>query len=207
MKKKTRRHSLLLLLFLPSLAFSQTKTGADIYQAQCSSCHGQEGLGSKALSAPRLAGQLGGYVEEQLINFKTGRRGGNPSDINGSLMRASVNNLSKEEIQLVSRYLEQSSVEKTTVKEDTAQEKSSGKSIYDSTCGDCHGAKAQGSANLVSANLSILSSWYLRNQFEAYSRGWRGDSKSGTTRSIGMRAILQQLDDKEQQAVIDYLSK
>lgn len=195
------------MLFLPSLAFSQTKTGAEIYAAQCSSCHGQEALGNKSLNAPRLAGQLAVYLEEQLVNFKTGRRGSNPSDINGSIMRASASNLSDEEIQLVSQYLEKSRGDKTTTKQNTPQEKSSDKSIYDSTCGDCHGVKAQGSANLVSANLAILSSWYLRNQFEAYSRGWRGDSKSGTTRSIGMRAIMKQLDENEQQAVINYLSK
>lgn len=54
--------------------------------ASCSGCHGADGMGVAALNAPRLAGQLEGYLVTQLNNFKSGIRGTVKGDAGGAMM-------------------------------------------------------------------------------------------------------------------------
>ncbi len=55
--------------------------------AVCMACHGADGMGNKALNAPRIAGQESWYLERQLKNFKAGIRGADPKDKYGMQMR------------------------------------------------------------------------------------------------------------------------
>ena len=55
--------------------------------AICSSCHGANGEGNKALNAPAVAGQNDWYIVRQLYNFKNGIRGADPKDSYGQQMR------------------------------------------------------------------------------------------------------------------------
>lgn len=205
MRNITIKITRLIIFALAPIAYAQAETGAEIYATQCASCHGQAAQGNQTLSAPRLAGQHAVYLQEQLINFKNGKRGSHSEDLNGKIMLASAVTLSSEQIFLVSSYLEKEQLEGSAIKS-TASKDNPGKTIYASTCGDCHGEKGQGSTNLVSPNLAILSNWYLKNQFLAYSSGWRGNAELGTTRSMGMRAIMKQLGEAEQATVLEYLS-
>jgi len=55
--------------------------------AICGACHGANGEGLKAFSAPRISGQHEWYIVRQLKNFKSGVRGADPKDIFGMKMR------------------------------------------------------------------------------------------------------------------------
>lgn len=56
--------------------------------AVCTACHGADGAGNQAMGAPPIAGHPDWYVYEQLKKFKTGARGGLPTDAQGATMRA-----------------------------------------------------------------------------------------------------------------------
>lgn len=70
--------------------------GEKLYQS-CGACHGADGLGNKALGAPRLAGQQDWYLARQLTNYRNGSRGAMQGDQPGALMRASVSMLKDDE--------------------------------------------------------------------------------------------------------------
>jgi cytochrome c oxidase subunit 2 len=75
---------------------SDVTRGAKFYQT-CVACHGADAMGSKALSAPRLAGQQDWYLARQLANYRNGSRGSAQGDQPGALMRASVAMLKDDE--------------------------------------------------------------------------------------------------------------
>ena len=59
----------------------------------CATCHGPDGKGIKAMSAPDITLQQDWYVERQLKNFKQRIRGGDPKDIFGQQMTPMVTTL------------------------------------------------------------------------------------------------------------------
>lgn len=65
----------------------------------CGSCHGNDGSGDAKY--PRLAGQHAGYVERQLLAFKSGER---KNDAKG-VMAAVAQRMSETEIRAVAQYL------------------------------------------------------------------------------------------------------
>jgi cytochrome c oxidase subunit II len=66
------------------------REGKNYFNAICSACHGGQGQGSAALSAPRLAGIDAEYLLRQLTAFRNGARGANPADLQGAQMRRIV---------------------------------------------------------------------------------------------------------------------
>jgi cytochrome c oxidase subunit 2 len=56
--------------------------------ATCAACHGLQGQGNEALSAPALAGLDDWYLAEQLRLYADGLRGTHPADAYGQQMRA-----------------------------------------------------------------------------------------------------------------------
>jgi cytochrome c553 len=63
----------------------------------CTSCH-QEGF-KGAGTQPRLAGQVHGYLEKTMLDFRTGARGNNPAM--SDFMKA----ISKQDIAALAAYL------------------------------------------------------------------------------------------------------
>jgi cytochrome c oxidase subunit 2 len=59
--------------------------GRQLYQT-CALCHGEDGHGTWATNAPRLAGRNDWYLQRQLQYFKTGVRGKHPDDLWGAQM-------------------------------------------------------------------------------------------------------------------------
>jgi cytochrome c553 len=51
------------------------------------SCHQAQGEGNATLSTPRIAHQYGWYLKEQLLAFRSGKRGNDPADKYGKQMR------------------------------------------------------------------------------------------------------------------------
>jgi len=65
---------------------------------RCAPCHGPNGEGNPLLSAPPLTLLEDWYHLEQLRKFKAGKRGVHPEDIHGQSMRASVSDLSDQDL-------------------------------------------------------------------------------------------------------------
>lgn len=85
---------------LAALGSAPAFGGTTAVQA-CGNCHGPAGLGEAPLY-PRLAGQLAGYAEAQMIAFKSGAR---KNDI-AAVMREIAAKLTADDIAAVSRYYE-----------------------------------------------------------------------------------------------------
>ena len=71
--------------------------GRRYWLANCTYCHGIDGLGSEENGAPRLAGQSDWYVVRQLNGFRTGLRGTHPLDTRGRQMQAMATILPDEQ--------------------------------------------------------------------------------------------------------------
>ncbi len=65
--------------------------------APCIACHQVDGTGNPALKAPALAFTQDWYLRQQLRAFKSGRRGSNPKDIGGLLMKPMAASLTDEQ--------------------------------------------------------------------------------------------------------------
>ncbi|MDH5499932.1 MAG: c-type cytochrome, partial [Gammaproteobacteria bacterium] len=65
--------------------------------AVCAACHGQQGEGLLALNAPKIAGQSGWYLKNQIHAYKDGLRGVHEDDIYGRQMAPMANILASDE--------------------------------------------------------------------------------------------------------------
>lgn len=61
--------------------------GEESYKT-CASCHGNKGEGNVDRKAPKLQGQHGWYLVQQLKNFMNGVRGTHADDAHGKEMRS-----------------------------------------------------------------------------------------------------------------------
>ncbi len=61
--------------------------GRGVYNSNCSDCHGAQGEGNSALSAPRLAGLGDQYLFDQFKKFQRKQRGYAPADKRGRQMQ------------------------------------------------------------------------------------------------------------------------
>ena len=142
----------------------------------CASCHGQQAEGNPSLNAPALAGQLPDYLARQINNFKSGYRGTVEGDASGAQMIPFAAMLTTPaDIESMANYLAQL----PTVKPESTFEGDivAGKSLYNSNCGDCHGAKGEGNSAFSAPALSQLNDQYLFDQFKKFQLSQRGFAK------------------------------
>ena len=81
------------------------KSGQQIYQSQCISCHGEQAEGLKQFKTASLAILEDWYLLSQLRNYKSGRRGYHELDSDGQAMRAIVTPLSDQQLKNVVEYI------------------------------------------------------------------------------------------------------
>ena len=111
--------------------------GAQIFQNQCASCHGNEGI---ALKTPILHGQEPAYIVRSLMAFKLGGR----IDQIMMSMNSIASGLTEEDIGSVARYLAGQDPCEIDIKIDYGREGfreafSAGREKYaSSNCGHCH---------------------------------------------------------------------
>ena len=155
--------------------------------AVCAACHGANGMGNKALNAPRIAGQEPWYLERQLNNYKKGIRGANPKDSYGMQMRPMALTLANDQaVSDMAAYVSSMPVSKSsesTVKGDAA----AGKASY-MICQACHGPTGGGNKALNSPRLTGLQDWYIVRQLKNFKSGARG-TKAGDTYGMQMRPM------------------
>ena len=163
--------------------------------AVCAACHGANGMGNKALNAPKIAGQEPWYLERQLKNFKGGIRGADPKDTYGMQMRPMALTLANDQaVSDMAAFLSSMPVSKSsesTVKGDAT----AGKASY-MICQTCHGPKGGGNRALNSPKLTGLQDWYIVRQLKNFKAGIRG-TKSGDLFGMQMRPMAMTLANDE----------
>lgn len=181
-------------LTLNAYAAGDATKGKAAY-AVCAACHGANGMGNKALNAPRIAGQEPWYLERQLNNYKKGIRGANPKDSYGMQMRPMSLTLSNDQaVSDMAAYVSSmpdSKPSEITVKGDAT----AGKASY-MICQTCHGPKGDGNKALNSPKLTGLQDWYIVRQLKNFKSGIRG-TKNGDLYGMQMRPMALTLANDE----------
>lgn len=167
----------------------------------CYTCHGTEGRGNQPVSAPRIGGMEGWYIERQLNAFRAGWRGTHPGDYQGGEMRVMAVALPGPDA--VARAAELFAAHPMTETPDTVVgDTERGRVLY-GACATCHGDAGEGLVTLEAPALAHQSDWYLVTQLNHYREGVRGshpDDRLGQQ----MRAMAATLPDE--QAVRDVVA-
>ncbi len=155
----------------------ETNTSAELFSVQCASCHGADAKGTAL--APALAGQQADYLARQLKHFKSGLRGAHAKDQFGAQMVAVSAALDDVAMVAVSAYLSQLPQAGASIAENTeaSSNQRRGYTYYHSTCGGCHGGKAEGNPLLNAPRLAGMSVDYLDRQIQHFATGVRGTHK------------------------------
>jgi cytochrome c oxidase subunit 2 len=160
--------------------FAQTQS-ASIGNAQagqanyavCSACHGANGEGNVALNAPKLAGQEGWYIRQQIAYYKTGVRGTNPGDTYGAQMAPMAATMANDQIlNNVIAYID--TLPDTAAPETITGDLANGMDLYQGKCSVCHGEQGQGVWSTHAPRLAGMTDWYLKRQLEYFKNGVRG---------------------------------
>ena len=166
--------------------------GAQIYESQCASCHGNEGL---ALNAPVLHGQEPAYIVRSLMAFKHGSR----IDQIMMSMNSIAANLTDEDISVVARYLAGQDPCEIDLEIDYGREGfreafSAGRKQYvASNCGHCHESFHHYAPRIMGQKASYLK--LALSQFQ-----------SGIRVAPMMSRLLQSWTEQDFQNVVTYIS-
>jgi cytochrome c553 len=175
------------VLFLLCSPVSLAADGAKLF-AQCAACHGSKGEGNASLNAPAIAGQDATYVERQLTNFRSRRRGTHKSDTFGAQMQAAASVLTDDAaVTKVASYV--ATLPKTVNAKPAAGDLHNGNNLYQGKCGACHGVTADGNPALKAPRLAGLDASYMKRQFAHFRDGLRGTDPQDTPgRQMAMMA-------------------
>ena len=166
--------------------------GAQIFQNQCASCHGNEGI---VLKTPILHGQEPVYIVRSLMAFKHGGR----IDQLMMSMNSIASGLTEEDIGLVARYLAGQDPCDLDIKIDYGREGfreafSAGREKYaSSNCGHCHESFHHFAPRIMGQKASYLK--LALSQFQA-----------GVRVAPMMPRILQSWTEEDFENVVTYIS-
>lgn len=197
-----------LALVLSLLGLATSGHAADVPAAAvtCAACHGAQGEGNATLGAPRVASQDVAYLERQLLGFRNGRRAYHPDDTVGATMRAAAVGLGEADIPLLASYYAALSIPAVPASPAPTGDRATGKALYLTHCGACHGMQAQGYPQQQSPNLRILQGWYIEAQVRSFQSDWRGATTHSDLPGIWMRSAAANIGDPYQlAAVIAYI--
>ncbi len=188
---------------LSGAALAQTATkpdlaaGANYYNANCMSCHGQAG-NSVIDSNPKLAGQFAPYLLTSLQAFKQNKRGA------GSPMPGFVAAMSEQDKVNVSAWLSQqkpvpgNSRNSATLRQGERIYRGGIRDRAIAACAACHGPAGQGIPTQYPAIAGQHAS-YIEAQLKAFRDGQR-------TNHPVMPGVVAKLLDAEMKAVADYIA-
>nr|AYM52766.1 cytochrome c4 [Simulacricoccus ruber] len=163
----------------------------------CASCHGAHGEGS--LNVPRLAGLDAGYIERQLLDYRTGRRRNEPMSI-------VARSLDPQELGLLARHYAGLSPG-STARPGLGGQLLRGQQLAlvgDESrelpaCFSCHGPSGFGVGPFPT--LAAQHPAYTVAQLNAFAAGHRDNDPTAL-----MRHIAKKLDTLDRRSVSDYLS-
>ena len=157
--------------------------------ASCTACHGSKAEGSATANAPAIAGQDAAYIERQLRNFRSDRRGTHKSDSLGAQMRAVATATFADDAAVTKIATYVSALTKTVPATPARGNLHNGNNLYQGKCGACHGGAAEGNAALKAPRLAGLDAAYIKRQFANFRDGVRGtDSQDIPGRQMAMMA-------------------
>lgn len=169
----------------------------------CLLCHGANANGNYGIRAPKLAGMEPWYLARQLENFAAGIRGTSEHDAAGQeMMPVGLRVKQSDELAAVVDWVAtlQPRKPETTVRGDVAR----GRQLY-LACAACHGARAEGKAELQAPALASRSDWYLVTQLRNFRQGLRGADERDV-HGAQMRAVTVGLPDEAIDDLIAYIN-
>ncbi len=164
--------------------------------AACAACHGADG-NSVIPQNPKLAGQVHGFIANQLAKFKSGER-------DNAIMAAQVANLSEEDMMAIDAFYEEQQPQLGAISEDMQELARQGEKIYRggepsmsiSACMSCHGPSGDGIPTRF-PRVAGQHIEYLEQQLLAY--------KSGSRVSEEMNPIAFRLSEQQIKALAAYM--
>ncbi len=141
--------SAVVVLILATAITGVSHAGGDVERGQeksqaCASCHGPDG-NSIAPTFPKLAGQVPGYIAEQLARFKSGER-------ENAVMAGIAQPLSEEDMADLDAYYVAQSAQPGSIPEQDRELAEEGEHLYRggyarmriAACMSCHGPNGHG---------------------------------------------------------------
>ena len=166
------------------------------YNAVCAACHGVEG-NSGIPANPKLAGQHVVYLNEQLAEFKNGKR-------NNAVMKGFASTLSDDDMRDMATWLSTKKPKPGFAKDKTLV--ALGERIYRGgiadrqvpACAGCHSPNGAGMPAFY-ARLAGQHADYVAIQLTAFRDGVRKNN-------VAMTQVSAKLNDREIKAVADYVA-
>jgi cytochrome c553 len=170
-------------------------TAQIVFQNLCAACHGAKGEGKAEVKAPSIASLPAWYVEQQLESFRSDRRGANPQDLEGQMMRAMAKALPGEQTAAVAEVVEKLPRVKPTptIEAEIAR----GKEVYEDRCMECHRFNGEGELVFGAAPLVGLQDWYLAAQLRKFKAGVRGAAEGDENGQKMVHATRSFIEDEE----------
>jgi cytochrome c553 len=183
------------LILISSSAFSAD--GKTLYEDKgCTGCHGDDAKTPLEKGYPRLAGQNGGYLLQQLMDIKSGaRKNGKIPDT----MKPVIDELSEPELKLLADYL----ASLKWVSQGTPPEVAPpGKKLYlTKSCVACHGKEGMKPIMKTYPFLAGQDRTYLLAQMKDIGSKARENGLSNS-----MQPVMHLVNKKEMDAIAKYLS-
>lgn len=170
--------------------------GAALFDAYCSRCHGDGARGDPEQVVPALAGQRIPYLIRQLADFLAGER-------DSRTMHAIVDQPDLRSPQAWSDLAAYLNREPALPAPETGdgRQVALGRGIYREQCASCHRADARGSDRGFVPSLRSQHYGYLVRQLHKLADYRRHNM------DIGLVKFMQSFDDRDIQAVADYLAR
>lgn len=166
--------------------------------APCAACHGAEGNSSNP-QWPKIAGQHGPYLLQQLMHFKSGDR-------ENAVMAQQTANLSERDMKDLAAFFAEQSMQPAAADEKLVQR---GSRIYRAgdadkgipACAGCHGPAGLGNAAAAYPRIGGQHAQYVATRLEAYRAGEGADYPAAEI----MAGVAGNLSDEDIEAVASYV--
>lgn len=186
----------LALVLASALAHAQLAGDASAGEEKsqtCVACHGADGIGT-APENPNLAGQVPGYIADQLARFKSGQR-------ENAIMAGMSAGLSEQDMADLDAYYSSMEAPRGAVPEDEAESARRGGALYRggdksmdiAACMSCHGPSGRGIPTRF-PRVAGQKREYLLASLQAYKSGAR-QSDADIMNDIAFLLSQQQMED------------
>lgn len=188
---------------LAGLLLSTATTAADpsdVFFA-CASCHGEDGRGEPAKSAPNLTGLSARYVREQLERYAAGSRGGPEDDVWAQQMALLAPLYTRDPETLAAEAQRVASLPWAASPDLVTGDATVGEAAW-KACAVCHGKDGEGNEMLSAPRLAGMSAWYLTRRYRHFESAAPTDPAAAT---MAASARSNALDDATLAAIAAYL--